>query len=372
MIDLNRIYNEPCTDTMLRMAPESIQCIVTSPPYWALRDYGIPPSKWPAVSYSPMPGMPAVVVPEMECCLGLEATPEAFVGHIVQIFRAAWRVLRSDGTAWVNLGDTYNGYKANTGDTEYAGFSGRPEHKKGLQVRGLKQKDLVGIPWRVAFALHADGWYLRQDIIWAKPNPMPESITDRCTKAHEYIFLLSKSPAYYYNAEAIKEPRKRDIAEQKYAWGRAIDGSIADSRKGAGTQIRHQHPGRTFGGKKWADITYAPGDPLYRGGSQQMGRKYVPSEDGKANKRSVWTVATKPFPDAHFATFPPDLIKPCILAGCPPGGILYDPFMGSGTTAEVALQYGRQFVGSEINPDYCTINAKRLDPHLRQLQILFQ
>jgi DNA modification methylase len=276
-----------CRNVLPTLPAGSVHCCITSPPYFGLRDYG------------------------HENQIGLEQTPEAFVQELVEVFRDVKRVLRDDGTLWLNLGDSYNAYNANRGASTSIsdGKAGRghPTHRRGLTTSTLKNKDLIGIPWRVAFALQDDGWYLRQDIIWHKPNPMPESVRDRCTKAHEYIFLLSKGPRYHFDSEAMQEPT---------------------SQNGAGATL------------------------------------------GTRNRRSVWSVSTKPFKGAHFATFPPDLIEPCILAGCPAGGTVLDPFMGSGTTAAVALQHGRQFVGVELNPDYFAMAQQRLNETQLGFQLL--
>jgi DNA modification methylase len=258
-----------CIQSMKAMPDQSVHTCVTSPPYFGLRDYG------------------------MDGQIGLENTPDAFVARLVDVFRDVRRVLRDDGTLWLNLGDT------------------------------IIAKQMQGIPWRVAFALQADGWYLRQDIIWHKPNPMPESVTDRCTKAHEYVFLLSKSPRYYFNADAIKEP----AAESSVA--RLSQATLAEQAGSA------RVPGKTNGNMKAV------------GGDMR-------------NKRSVWTVTTKPFKGAHFATFPPDLIEPCILAGSPRGGVVLDPFGGSGTTAGVAIRNGRQAVLCELNPEYAALVPDRI------------
>lgn len=388
---INTIYNENCLGTMARMPDNFLHCVVTSPPYWGLRDYGTSGEAWPAVSYQPMPGLPEVEIPAMSAQLGLEPTPEAFVGHIVHIFREVRRVLREDGTLWLNFGDSYAGNGGQYGD-EKSTLGGRNQNgtqgaerfkKKGLCV---PPKNLIGIPWRVAFALQADSWYLRQDIIWHKPNPMPESVTDRCTKAHEYLFLLTKSIRYYYDAEAVKE-------------GKA-ESTIQDKRGNEnGNRRERQYPGQ-----------------------QTNGGTNLGGCDGTRNRRSVWTIATKTYSGSHFAVFPPGLVKPCILAGSPekacsqcgagygrqvekrpmvirksnrgeaigkfgrtaasgamlepaqsktvgwqpactcnaePGrATVYDPFGGSGTTAEVANQYGRDWILSEISAEYvekCTI-----------------
>ena len=315
MLELNKIYNMDCLEGLKQLPDNSINCCVTSPPYWGLRDYGV------------------------EGQIGLEKTPEEYVSKMVEVFREVKRVLRKDGTLWLNLGDSYAG--SGRGPTGRNGI-GNQEKRQGFHSpkvvipTGLKPKDLVGIPWMVAFALRADGWYLRQDIIWHKPNPMPESVKDRCTKAHEYIFLLSKSSKYYYDAEAIKEPLARP--EELLRKTPAVFGG------------RNKHDG--YGTRKYS------------------GNEYVGTYTGR-NKRSVWTVSTKPFPEAHFATFPPDLIKPCILAGCPAGGVVLDPFMGSGTTGMVAAMHQRNFIGFELNPEYCKMAEKRIEPYLMQ-QTIFE
>ena len=304
---MNKILNGDCLEVMKGLKSESINCCTTSPPYWGLRDYGA------------------------EGQLGLEKTAKAYVDKLVEIFREVRRILRDDGTLWLNLGDSYagsmkgighdgNAYAGEKQDTNKGSVGIYKEKPPSAQSIGLKPKDLVGIPWMVAFALRADGWYLRSDIIWHKPNAMPESVKDRPTKAHEYIFLLSKSKKYYYDYEAIKEPAKWE------RWGNQTE--------------KKKHPGKAahLGGKKIEEL---------------------PVSD-KKNKRTVWAVPTKPFKEAHFATYPPDLIEPCILAGCPEGGIVLDPFMGAGTTAMVTLQNRRRYIGVEINPEYVEIAERRL------------
>lgn len=292
------IYEGDCRQILSDLAEQSINCCVTSPPYFGLRDYGNNDQ------------------------IGLEQTPDEFVEAIVGVFREVKRVLRDDGTVWLNLGDSYvgTGHKGDYTDPKHKGRNGQ-KIAVNNKVKGFKSKDLIGIPWRVAFALQADGWYLRQDIIWSKPNPMPESVKDRCTKAHEYIFLLSKSPKYYFDNEAIKE-----------------DGVIKAGTKGAkGSKERQNQKG----------VNARP--PVYK------------IYDGKKNKRSVWTVTTKPFKGAHFATFPKDLIEPCVLAGCPEGGTVLDPFSGSGTTGIVADRLGRNAILTELNPDYIDIAKNRIE-----------
>jgi DNA modification methylase len=297
-----------CLDVLRTMPDASVNCCVTSPPYWGLRDYGHADQ------------------------IGLESTPEAYVARMVEVFRDVRRLLRDDGTCWVNLGDSYanNGGAHGGRDDNQCGVGAKTAHSKGAgdkhqrrAPQGLKAKDLIGIPWRVAFALQADGWYLRQDIIWHKPNPMPESVTDRCTKAHEYVFLLSKSARYYYDADAIKE------ADQGKPAGN-VDGF--KNRQGL------------------ASFHAVSGGPGSDGWEPGTGR----------NRRDVWTIATKPFHGAHFAVMPPALVEPCILAGCPKDGVVLDPFTGSGTVGEVALLAGRQFVGIELNPEYHAIAEQRI------------
>lgn len=308
MLELNKIYNMDCLEGLKQLPDNSINCCVTSPPYWGLRDYGV------------------------EGQIGLEKTPEEYVANMVEVFREVKRVLRKDGTLWLNLGDSYNGSGGAGGDYNKGGLKeGQPKYP-GRKVAGLKPKDLVGIPWRVAFALQVDGWYLRQDIIWHKPNPLPESVKDRCTKAHEYIFLLAKSSQYYYDNEAIKEDAKPE-SEKRYK------STFHTGKKEISGQGRPGNVSNTPGYKKWT---------------------------GKRNKRSVWTVTVKPFKEAHFATFPPDLIKSCILAGCPAGGVVLDPFIGSGTTGMVAAMYQRNFIGFELNSEYCKMAEKRIEPYLMQ------
>jgi DNA modification methylase len=288
-------------ETLKALPYQSVQTVVTSPPYWGLRDYG------------------------SDDQIGLEQTPHEFIEQLCLVFDEVWRVLKDDGTIWVNLGDSYSAMrdsKANpdtlrTGDGTKVG-SAANRNPENLRKAGLKHKDLVGIPWRFAFAMQARGWYLRSDIIWHKPNPMPESVTDRPTKSHEYIFLLTKSAKYFYDHEAIQE-----------------------------------------------DAVLTSGKPRQFGASNQVGTMRndegrVFEDNGKRNKRDVWSVNVKPYKEAHFATYPPELITPCILAGSKEGDIVLDPFSGSGTTGEVALQKGRNYIGLELNPEYAALSEKRL------------
>jgi DNA modification methylase len=291
------------TDTLQTLDVGSVRTCVTSPPYWGLRDYG------------------------NDDQLGLEATPSEFVENLCKVFDEVWRVLADDGTLWVNLGDSYAG--ASLSRASNNGRAGYGNPREGTFSRlgdGLKPKELVGVPWRFAFAMQDRGWYLRQDIIWAKPNPMPESVTDRCTKSHEYIFLLTKNPRYYFDSEAIREP----LAESSL--GRLAQD--VDSQTGSA---------RANGGAKTNGNMKALGDP-------EAGR----------NKRSVWNVGVASFKDAHFAVYPPALIEPCIKAGSAEGDTVLDPFSGSGTTGEVALKLGRNYVGCELNPDYARLSEKRI------------
>lgn len=319
------LYCGHVLDVLADLPSESAQTCVTTSPYWGLRDYGVPGVEWPAVRFTPMAGLPEVDVPAWTGCLGLEPEPLAFVGHIVHVFREVRRVLKDDGTLWLNLGDSYT-RAGGTGRGATSQLAGRKVASAQRQQRnvpeGLQQKQLLGIPWRVAFALQADGWWLRSDVIWAKPNPMPESVTDRPTKAHEYVFLLAKSPKYVYDRNAIEEPAVKA--------GRVLDYT---------------------GDQKANDAD------LVRQRTLPKGRKITVKET--RNKRSVWTITPKPYRGAHFATMPPDLARTCILGGSRPGDIVLDPFNGVGTTGLVALQEGRRYVGCDLNPTYCVQTLER-------------
>ena len=299
-----------CIKSMQSMPEKSVQTCVTSPPYFGLRDYG------------------------NDQQIGLEQTPEEFVNKLVEVFIEVRRVLKDDGTLWLNLGDSYVGTGAK-GEHDDPKYPQRNQSQKtapvNQKIEGLKRKDLIGIPWRVAFALQADGWYLRQDIIWSKPNPMPESVKDRCTKSHEYIFLLSKSPKYYYNNEAIKEKTDK-IGGRPRQFG---------ATKQIGTM--RQDVGETF------------------------------TDTGFRNKRSVWEVTPKPYSGAHFAVYPPELIEPCILAATKKGDTVLDPFGGSGTTAGVALKNKLKAILCELNPEYASIVDNRIKdifPDINQYNLL--
>ena len=298
----NTILYGDCRDTLKQFDEQARTC-VTSPPYYGLRNYG-----------------------NEENQIGQENTPEEFIDQLVSVFKEVRNVLTDDGTLWVNLGDSYYNYRPGKGQSYPKQSVSKTNqdlptqcNKRGNKLEGLKEKDLIGIPWMFAFAMRSDGWYLRQDIIWHKPNPMPESVKDRCTKSHEYIFLLSKNKKYYYDNEAIKEPVKKD-------WG------TRDR-----TQGKYHNPGS--------------GLVPHSGLSKSYDRK---------NKRDVWSITNKPYKGSHFAVFPPDLITPCILAGSEKGDIILDPFMGSGTTAMVAKQLGRDYIGCELHEEYSNLIDQRV------------
>lgn len=287
------------------LATGSVRTIVTSPPYFGLRDYGIPGQ------------------------YGAEDSVEQYVDQMVTLFRELRRVLTDDGTLWLNLGDSY----ASGSRTSYAYDPKLPERAHLRPKSDLEAKNLLGIPWRVAFALQEDGWILRADIVWAKPNPMPESVTDRPTKAHEYLFLFAQAPQYFYDAEAIKEPALTGFNGSEFHTGKTGEHQLGRASK----QPR-------FGGNK------------QNGGRTYSGKEYVPT--GMANKRSVWTVPTVPFSEAHFAVYPPDLIRPCVRAGSEPGDTVLDPFSGSGTTGMVATEEGRKYVGIDLNAEYLDLSLR--------------
>lgn len=271
-----QVIQGDCLEVLKTLSDNSVDCCITSPPYYGLRDYGV------------------------DGQIGLEDTPKEYIQKLVEVFREVKRVLKKEGTLWLNIGDSYcgTGSKGDYKDPKYS--DGRNGQAVSLtqKIEGYKQKDLIGIPWMLAFALREDGWYLRQDIVWAKPNPMPEPVQDRCTKSHEYIFLLSKSPKYYFDHEAIQEDSVSNV-----------------------------------------------------------GNEWHPTE--KRNKRDVWMIPVQPTKEAHFATYPEKLVEPCLLAGCPEGGIVLDPFFGSGTTGRVATRFGRNYIGIELNPEYIEIINKR-------------
>ena len=347
--DINKIICGDALEELKKLSDESIDMVITSPPYWGLRNYNV------------------------EGQLGLEKTPEEYVAKIVGVFREIKRVLKKEGTCWLNLGDSYamssmrgkNSDFSKTKRGKHYETSGIINTNKGVP-HDLKAKDLVGIPWRVAFALQVDGWYLRQDIIWHKPNPMPESVTDRCTKSHEYIFLLAKNPKYYFNNDAIKEKaitkeerpngvvrdREYDYDSKQKAMGRHKN----LKEKGQTNHTMHIKRTSEYQIKMQEIFGKNRGNPGMGIDGSTLGIK----NDGLRNKRSVWTINTKPFSEAHFATFPEKLIEPMVLAGCPPKGLILDPFMGAGTTGLVAKKLGKNYLGIELNPEYIKIANGRL------------
>jgi len=306
-----QIYDGNCLTILKTFPAESVHCCITSPPYYGLRDYG------------------------MKEQIGLEQTPDEYVSALVSVFCEVRRVLRDDGTLWVNLGDSY--VSSPTGaDSKHSRLEGgkQTQHEGGKRSNkvncGVPAKNLLGIPWRVAFALQKDGWILRQEIIWAKPNPMPESVKDRFTKSHESLFLFAKSGRYYFDQESVKE-------------------TAVGSTKGAGASFRRE--------KSKRGVSICPNSPSP---THRPDREDVRYDRDTRNRRSVWNVATVPYKGAHFATFPPALIEPCVMAGCPVGGVILDPFTGSGTTGMVAIQQGRDFIGIELNPEYVKLAQKRI------------
>lgn len=338
---MNITVTGDCRETMRAWATAGVraQMCVTSPPYFGLRDYGHPGQ------------------------IGLEQTPEQYIAAMVEVFRCVRDVLADDGTLWLNIGDSYAGYHGN----KNAAYDAAPSNKGGyfenqrktlVNHNGIKNKDLIGIPWMLAFALRADGWYLRQDIIWSKPNPMPESVRDRCTKAHEYVFLLSKSERYYFDHEAIKEPVAASTVarlSQPNLANQAGSDRVPGKTNGNMKAVRSKaNSFKREGSKREQAI---PGQAV---GTHRPDRAESEYDLDTRNRRSVWTVATRPYKGAHFATFPPALIEPCILAGSRVNDIVLDPFMGSGTTAAVALQHGRQYLGCELNPAYRPLQDARI------------
>lgn len=341
-MNLLDIRTGDCRTVLKELESASVQCCVTSPPYWGLRDYGC------------------------DGQIGLESEPKIYVEEMVKVFREVWRVLRDDGTLWLNLGDSYSGsgkggnpdegkQATNKGSQPIGTLYGKTGETARMAAvtnvsrrvcaeLGMRPKNLIGIPWRVALALQADGWNLRNDIIWHKPNPMPESVTDRCTRAHEYIFLLTKADRYYFNAEAIRETAVDVAWEERYDRVGDANKSLPDEKRN-GIRKRNDR----FGGKK------------HNGETTKHSDGSIFTVSTTRNKRDVWTVTTSPYADAHFATFPPDLIKPCILAGTKPGDTVLDPFFGSGTTGMVALEFGRKSIGIELNPEYVELCYRRCD-----------
>ncbi|MDR3389886.1 MAG: site-specific DNA-methyltransferase [Rudaea sp.] len=343
-----RILQGDCRDVLRTLPDASVHCVVTSPPYWGLRDYGV------------------------EGQIGLEASVHAWVAEMVAVFSEVHRVLRDDGTLWLNLGDSYAGSRCG-GDTGKSSIDGSTEAqdaakdakrrmtesrrrdnapipRSDIRCAGIKPKEMIGQPWRVAFALSAAGWYLRQDIIWSKPTPMPESVSDRCTKAHEYLFLLAKSPRYWFDADAFAEPRvsMHDAGVAGWAHGDVPHDLVTHNRdKGNAKTFRG---GQYTNGNKFDNSHANNRDSTGNAAANKTTR----------NRRSVWEIATQPFAGSHFATFPPALIEPCILAGCPKGGVVLDPFGGAGTTGMVADRHGRDAILIELNPDYAAMAQQRI------------
>ena len=397
-----KILRGDCRDVLRTLPDESVHCVVTSPPYWGLRDYGIPPTIWGgdtecehewgeqiavnATNHTTKArwnhtrnGRDELQPPEkrvswlrtevkqgqfcQHCgawagAFGLEPTYQLYVEHAVEVFRGVRRVLRPDGTLWLNLGDSYcSGGRATwrSGASENKGQDILNDMPRPAQPTDLKPKDLIGIPWRVAFALQEDGWWLRQDVIWSKPNPMPESVTDRCTKAHEYLFLMTKSERYYFDAAAIKEASITEDPRRPYtsegAW--QLDGRPAEQRHGG-------EP-RTAGNKRHKYVEAYNGSETeeHRTKAGLMAVADVPWTS--RNRRSVWEIPTAPFPEAHFATFPPALVEPCIKAGAPADGTVLDPFGGAGTTGLVADRLGRNAILIELNPEYADMAKRRIE-----------
>jgi DNA modification methylase len=348
MTNVTLIHGD-CLDELHKLDTGTVQMCVTSPPYYGLRDYGV------------------------DGQIGLEKTPEEYVNNLVKVFRELKRVLKDDGTLWLNIGDSYasiaqNGDEKysnninNRGNTKRCRIGNISKSKRNVKRYGggnipatcnLKPKDLIGIPWMVAFALRADGWYLRSEIIWHKPNPMPESVTDRPTKSHEKLFLLSKSQRYYYDADAIKEPCKWSTAER-------LSQNI-DKQEEIG-----RVPGKTNGNMK--AVIGKNMDPSMAGGAIGIeNRKHAPYP--LVNKRDVWSINTHPFKEAHFAVMPEKLAEPCILAGSKPGDIVIDPFNGAGTSGVVAVKNGRSYVGVDLNEEYLKIAQKRIKDAQQQMRL---
>jgi DNA modification methylase len=328
-----RILIGDCREKLRDLPDASVNCCVTSPPYFGLRDYGV------------------------DGQMGLEPTPDEFVNGMVEVFREVRRVLRDDGTLWVNIGDSYATDPKGPNGAATSNLAGGGDYQAAVckaakwnyRQLGFKRKDLIGIPWMLAFALRADGWFLRQDIIWSKPNPMPESVRDRCTKAHEYLFLLSKSQRYYFDANAIKEDCVRGDAGSEYHSGQTAIHQLGRASEKPRKQRKPAGWDTGAGGH----------GSFHREGRAEI-VEYTDATEGRRNKRSVWGVATQPFSEAHFATYPPALIEPCILAGCPKGGAVLDPFGGAGTTGLVADRLQRNAILIELNPQYAEIARNRI------------
>ena len=336
---MNRVIFGDCRDTMrdLKAQGVRVQCCVTSPPYYGLRDYGHPGQ------------------------IGLEKTPAEYVAALVEVFEGVRELLADDGVLWLNLGDSYATRWSSARSEGRGGLAENDRERHGPPPDGYKNKELMGMPWRVAFALQAAGWYLRQDVIWHKPNPMPESVTDRCTKAHEYLFLLTKSERYYWDAEAMKEDATGALpgnVSHKHTAEYEDSGDEKHRTKAGLVAYAQRQRSRRDSFKREASkrAEAIPGQTV---GTHRADRDESEYDTGRRNRRSVWTVPTQPYSGAHFATFPTALIEPCILAGSRPGDLVLDPFMGSGTTAQVAQALGRQWIGCELNPEYAPLQQAR-------------
>lgn len=315
---------------ILRQLPDaSVDCCVTSPPYFGLRDYGVEPTEWPEVTYSPMPGVPSVAVPAMTCPLGMEPDPNAFVAHLLAIFREVLRALADDGTLWLNIGDSYAttppGPRGNNSTLNGTKFLGS---QLGGAPADVPMKSLIGIPWRLGFAILGDGRLLRQEVIWSKRSCMPEAVKDRPSRSHEQVFLVTKSPHYWYDADAIREDSDPE--------------QVAHNEKYAKVYAAQ------------ADRAATTGQP---GNVNSAGIHSRPGKPGR-NARSVWHISTQPFPEAHFATMPRTLAERCVMAGCKPGGIVLDPFSGSGTTGLAAAKHGRRYLGIDLSRDYLDLSLR--------------
>lgn len=380
------LHHGDALDVAKALPAGGADCVVTSPPYYALRDYQVPAREWPAVSYVPMSGVPPIEIPAMSCALGLEPTPHAYVGHLVLLFGELRRVLAVDGTLWLNLGDSYasdSKWGGATGGKHAAALHGSTGIGRRRRSTGLPDKNLVGIPWRVAFALQAQGWILRNDNIWNKPNTMPEAVSDRLSSRYEDVFLFSKSPQYWFDLDAIREPVTTTRAGA-LSWDRpeqGVPGQKPQHRPGRPQRIRAEQIAREKG------LTKAHLDAIRSAGVTDTGKatvlqtgagKNTPevqrlaleakaalggyyreflTPEGK-NPGNVWEIATQPFSGAHFAVMSPKLAQRCIAAGCKPGGTVLDPFSGSGTTGMAAQRLGRKYIGIDLNAEYLGLSLR--------------